>query len=45
MLQVHDGFCQSGLSNREKQELLDAHNHFRGIVDPPASNMEEMVIK
>lgn len=44
LLQVHDVSCRTGLSSQDKQELLNAHNHFRGIVNPPASNMEKMVI-
>ena len=31
------------LSVESQQELLNAHNFFRGIVNPPASNMERMV--
>ena len=31
------------LSMEAQQELLNAHNFFRGIVAPPASNMETMV--
>ena len=31
------------LSMEARQELLDAHNLFRGIVAPPASNMQRMV--
>ena len=34
---------QTSLSEAEQQELLDAHNRFRGMVDPPASNMRRMV--
>ena len=34
---------QTGLSAADKQELLDAHNLFRGMVDPPASNMQRLV--
>ena len=45
LLNVHLASCQTGLSDRDKQELLNAHNHFRGIVDPTASNMEEMVME
>ena len=36
--------AQTGLSAQDQQELLDAHNHFRGIVNPTASNMETMVV-
>lgn len=35
--------AQTSLSNQDQQELLNAHNHFRGIVNPTASNMERMV--
>ena len=31
------------LSVESQQELLNAHNFFRGIVDPPASNIQRMV--
>lgn len=31
------------LSNADIQELVDAHNLFRGMVDPPASNMQPVV--
>ena len=34
---------QTSLSSEDQQELLNAHNHFRGIVSPHASNMERMV--
>ena len=32
-----------GLSDEEKAEILYAHNHFRGQVDPIATNMLKMV--
>ena len=35
--------AQTSLSSQDQQELLNAHNHFRGIVNPSASNMERMV--
>lgn len=35
--------AQSGLSELDMQELLDAHNLFRSIVDPPATDMQRMV--
>lgn len=35
--------AQTSLSNQDQQEVLNAHNHFRGIVNPTASNMERMV--
>lgn len=31
------------LSEADTQELVDAHNFFRGMVDPPASNMQRVV--
>ena len=43
LLSVRLSVCQTGLSSRDEQELLSAHNYFRGIVDPTASNMEQMV--
>ena len=35
--------AQTPLSKEDKQEILDAHNRLRGMVDPPATNMERMV--
>ena len=32
-----------GLTDEEKAEILNAHNHFRGQVDPIATNMLKMV--
>ena len=32
-----------GLTDDEKAEILNAHNHFRGQVDPIATNMLKMV--
>lgn len=32
-----------GLSEEEKEEILNAHNHYRGLVDPIATNMLTMV--
>ena len=32
-----------GLSEEEKEEILNAHNHYRGLVDPIATNMLKMV--
>ena len=34
---------QNSLSEADSQELLDAHNRFRSMVDPPATNMRRMV--
>ena len=33
----------STLTDEEKQQVLDAHNRARSMVDPIATNMEEMV--
>ena len=33
-----------GLSEEEKEEILNAHNYYRGLVDPIATNMLKMVI-
>lgn len=41
----HPASSQTSLSAADKQELLDAHNLFRGMVDPPASNMQRLVSK
>ena len=30
-------------TDAEIEELVDAHNLFRGLVDPPASNMQQVV--
>ena len=35
--------AQNGLSEADIQELVDAHNMFRSMVDPPASNMLRIV--
>ena len=35
--------AQMSLSEADKQELLDAHNRLRGMVNPLATNMERMV--
>ena len=35
--------CQTGLTDADEQEILDAHNSFRGQVSPSAANMERMV--
>lgn len=31
------------LTDEEKEEIVRAHNYFRGKVDPIATNMEQMV--
>ena len=38
---LHLATCE--LSNKEKEVLLNEHNKLRGMVDPPAANMETMV--
>ena len=35
--------AQTSLTDNDRRELLDAHNHFRRIVSPSASNMIKMV--
>ena len=40
---VRESSCQTSLSSQDQQELLDAHNHYRGIVTPTASDMQTMV--
>ena len=40
---VYEGSCQTSLSSQDQQELLNVHNHYRGLVSPTASNMETMV--
>lgn len=40
---VDQALCQTSLSSQDQQELLNAHNHYRSIVSPSASNMERMV--
>ena len=32
-----------GLTMNEEQDILEAHNMFRRMVDPPASDMTELV--
>ena len=39
---VREAYGQ-GLSDAEKYEILSAHNYYRGIVDPIATNMLKMV--
>ena len=34
---------QNSLSGADQQEILETHNRFRSMVDPPASNMRRMV--
>jgi hypothetical protein len=37
------GQSETGLSQSEEQEILDAHNRLRGSVNPSAANMGIMV--
>ena len=43
VLAVSNGVYGQGLSEEEKEEILNAHNHYRGQVDPVATNMLKMV--
>ena len=43
VLAVSCGVYGQGLSEEEKEEILNAHNHYRGMVDPIATNMLKMV--
>lgn len=43
VLMVVEVMGQTGLSEAEKEEILDFHNFLRSQVDPTASNMEIMV--
>ena len=43
ILTVSYGVYGQGLSEEEKEEILNAHNHYRGLVDPIAGNMLKMV--
>ena len=36
---IKEGICQTGLSNANKQDILNAHNNLRGQVSPSASNI------
>ena len=37
------GLCPKSLASEDIAEIVRAHNRFRGLVNPPAANMEEMV--
>ena len=37
------GIHGQGLDEEEQQEILNAHNYYRGLVDPLATNMLKMV--
>ena len=43
LLAVSYGVYGQGMSEEEKEEILNAHNHYRGLVDPVAANMLKMV--
>ena len=43
LLAVSYGVYGQGLDEEEKEEILNAHNHYRGQVDPVATNMLKMV--
>lgn len=34
---------RAALRDEDKEEILSAHNHYRSIVDPVATNMQKMV--
>ena len=36
-------WCQTDLTNAEKQTILNEHNRLRGLVSPTATNMQKMV--
>lgn len=36
-------FTKARITDEEKQEIVRAHNYYRGKVDPLATNMEQMV--
>lgn len=38
------GLANASLTDEEKEEIVRAHNYYRGKVDPIATNMEQMVI-
>lgn len=39
----HQDFAISELTAAQKEKFLDEHNKFRGMVDPPAADMEYLV--
>ncbi len=43
LLGVASVMSTSGLTDDEKKEVLNAHNYYRGLVDPVASNMQRVV--
>ena len=44
VLALSCGAYGQGLSEEEKEEILNAHNYYRGQVDPVATNMLRMVM-
>ena len=42
-LLVEKVLSQTGLTDADKEAILDMHNSLRGQVNPSASNMERMV--
>ena len=43
VLALSCGAYGQGLSEEEQEEILNAHNYYRGQVDPVATNMLKMV--
>ena len=43
VLALSYGAYGQGLTDAEKYEILNAHNYYRGLVDPIATNMLKMV--
>ena len=43
MLLVSAALCTAQFTDEVKEEILRAHNNYRGRVDPIATNMEQMV--
>ena len=37
------GAYGQGLTEEEEEEIMNAHNYYRGLVDPIATNMLKMV--
>ena len=43
LLAVSYGVYGQGMSEEEQEEILNAHNYYRGLVEPVATNMLKMV--
>ena len=43
VLALSCGAYGQGLTEEEQEEILKAHNYYRGLVDPIATNMLKMV--